>query len=148
MLSIEVSSMMRLIYRLLAATLGLLGFAGCSEMEPMYAPPYVPHATYVLGGHVISADEKKPIIGIEVSFSTRDTVTDANGAWMLWERGTWCDDACSLAVRDIDGDDNGGKFKDKKIPLSLTKVMDGDDRNYGTYEQHSIVIELDPDTAR
>jgi putative lipoprotein (rSAM/lipoprotein system) len=136
---------MRPIYRLLAATLGLLGFAGCNETEVMYAAPY---ATYVLGGHVISADEKQPIIGIEVCFSIRDTVTDANGAWMLYERGSWCDDACSLAVRDIDGDNNGGKFKDKKIPLSLTKVVNGDGWDNGTYLQRDILIELDPDTTK
>lgn len=136
---------MRSIYRLFAATLGLLGFAGCNQTKCEYAAPY---ATYILDGHVISADEKQPINGIQVLLSYRDTVTDASGAWMLYQRGSWCFDACSLDVHDIDGDNNGGKFKDKRIPLSLTKVVKGDGWDYGTYVQQNIVIELDPDTTK
>jgi putative lipoprotein (rSAM/lipoprotein system) len=141
--------MMRLIYRLLATAIGILGLAGCSaKTADEYGQPY---ATYHLDGHVVTAKEKQPITGIKIRFEPLgDTLTDMNGAWrLIGDYGHWCFDACSLKVFDVDGDQNGGTFEDKTVPLTLTKTARGSGRwDEGTYEQHDIQIELDPDSTK
>jgi putative lipoprotein (rSAM/lipoprotein system) len=140
--------MMRLIYKFLATAIGLLGLAGCSEQTTEYGQPY---ATYHLDGQVVTAKEKQPITGIEIRFEpVGDTLTNANGVWQLTgEYSRWCFDACSLDVLDVDGDQNGGKFKNKRVPLTLTKTAEGNCHWYcGNYEQHDIQIELDSDSTK
>lgn len=140
--------MMRLIYRLLVTSLGLLGFAGCGESNVMYAQPY---AVYRLDGQVVTVKEKQPITGIEIYLLPRRTgiaFSDTSGFWEF--DGHVYDEvsSCSLYVRDVDGDSNGGKFEDKKVPLTLTKTAAGSGWDLGTYEQHDIQIELDPDSTK
>jgi putative lipoprotein (rSAM/lipoprotein system) len=136
-----------LVYRLLATAIGVFGLAGCSaKTADEYGQPY---ATYRLDGHVVTANEKQPVSGIKLHFSWIDTVTDTNGVWQLNGPGSWCFDACSLEVHDTDGDSSGGKFQDKTVPLTLTKTANGSGKwNEGTYEQHDIHIELDPDSTK
>jgi putative lipoprotein (rSAM/lipoprotein system) len=141
--------MIRLIYRVLATAMGVLGLAGCSATTAdEYGQPY---ATYRLDGHVVTANEKQPITGIEIyllPYGPGRAVTDTIGIWKLSGNGSDMVSNCSLYVRDVDADSNGGKFQDKRVPLTLTKTADGSGWYHGTYEQHDIQIELDPDSTK
>jgi putative lipoprotein (rSAM/lipoprotein system) len=141
--------MMRFVYRLLATMIGLLGLAGCNEQMTEYGQPY---ATYRLDGHVVTAKEKKPVNGIEIYLLPHGpgpAVTDTSGFWKLSGNGSDMVSNCSLYVRDIDADSNGGKFQGERVPLTATKTADGNCHWYcGTYEQYDIQIELDPDSTK
>ena len=148
--------MIRAFQRLFLVLLGaFLGSACNPKME--YG---VPGATYRVDGVVRAADgDKPPIAGIKLSMgeaygSFFDGVTgvfattDAQGRFSFEKNLFPCGNSCQLKVRDVDGEDNGGKFKDKDVQLSLKQTAKGNGNwDEGTFEQKDVEVLLERDST-
>lgn len=125
----------------------ILSFLGFSSL--LFAPQYgVFTAKFKLDGKVVNEENEKAIKNINVILNSHQSViveTDENGEWVIDEfTYGWRLEETGLIVRDVDGEENGGHFKEKTIKLILKNTEEGDGNWYmGTYEQHNIIIELE-----
>lgn len=139
---------------LLASLLTILGFSACGDENG--AEEYgVPTAKFMVTG-TVTDETGNPVKGIEVTVKEKNgnsyyditsdgkphATTDEKGQYTtqtLSTIGLSSQSAESIAVimNDVDGDDNGGKFKTdtlKADELSIEKVEEGSGWITGTYK--------------
>lgn len=138
--------MKKLFYQTIVLFLGLF-FSSCSPGGE-YGPPPVeygaPTAEYVLNGTVFN-QQSEPISGIEIEFSNSTTYSDENGNWAINFETDPCGDSCQIVVRDIDGTENGGLYKETNLDLELTQTLESSGWYEGKFEQEDILITLEED---
>ncbi len=132
--------------RLFLSALTLLGFGGCSEgggffnglfNEPdMYGVPLV---DYRFMGELTDADGN-PIKGIEVKVSSDEKVsaTDDKGAFKK-DFTAYADGFHEVTFTDVDGEENGGEFAQKKINVEWTDSKNVDKRD--VFDLGSVILE-------
>lgn len=130
------------ISRVMLAALGLSAATGCPMM---YGSPY-----YNLNMSGTVTDENgTPIKGLEVGAgrfyeyesegkkhayvsSSEYVQTDQDGKFEIKKRYSGFEDEnCAIVVKDVDGEENGGKFAADTVEVKLVKTKDGD---HGWYE--------------
>lgn len=130
--------MKRLIYFLLT----LLGFGAVSCEESglggggnldAYGTPYV---SYRITARVVNS-EGVPIQGIEATGTDYETNSitvhsDEQGLISFTQRSFELPEG--LRIYDVDGEENGGEFKEKIVNVEFKKVEDGESWNRGHYE--------------
>ncbi len=128
--------------KIISGLLALLGFGitaiGCGGK--MYAPPPPdeygsPHADFEIKGRVMD-EAGEPVEDIKVVIQDDEWgdpehplavgITDADGRYDI-DGGWFGDDNLTVAVEDIDGDDNGGEFaaQEKKIKIDKGDYVGG-----------------------
>ena len=130
--------------RLLAAILGILGFASC-EPVLMYGSP---HANFKALG-TVKDEAGQSIEGIRVAvrqtrrnksdnreWNTNDTLyTDVKGAWTLINYEGTVPDELTIVLEDIDGEAHGGAFKPAEVKPQIKQTHKGDNSWYlGDFE--------------
>ena len=122
-----------------AAILSLLGFNSCDIIGNIVAPVCeygCPHADYKIIGTVKDADGN-PIPGIQVkseNFWGDEIKTAEDGSYSVVSGG-FPTDTIPLTFEDVDGEENGGKFKTKEAEVKLKHTQTGDGKwDNGTYE--------------
>lgn len=130
------------ISRVMLAALGLSAATGCPMM---YGSPY-----YILNVNGTVTDENgTPIEGLEVAagkfyesdsdgkryvyLNSRESVlTGKDGKFEIKESySAAAEESCAIIVKDVDGEENGGKFAADTVEVKLVKTKDGD---HGWYE--------------
>lgn len=143
----------KLVSRILAGTLSVLGFVGCDGSggnEDMYGCPTV---DFQVKGTVVSEDAG-PLEGIRVVVRTAwdnvdynaDTVyTDAKGEFKSHELSSVAIDQQKVYFDDVDGENNGGIFKSDSIALEKMdkkQLKKGDGWFNGQFEYTAPVVKL------
>ena len=121
--------------KIISGLLTLLGFSvatvGCGAM---YGSP---HADFEINGRVVD-EAGNPVEDIKVIIQDEEWgdpeyplavgITDADGRYDI-DGGWFGDDNLTVAVEDIDGDDNGGEFaaQEKEIKIEKGDYVGGDD---------------------
>lgn len=142
-----------LLSRILTATLGVLGFAGCDgsgNNEDMYGSPIV---EFQVKGMVLSPEEK-PLEGVQVIVRRAwnnhpmeaDTLyTNTQGEFESPEYRTVGIDQQKVYFNDVDGEANGGAFEADSVMLKDMKVEQrkkGDGAWYNGKFRYSVVQKL------
>lgn len=130
-------------YKFVVLILGSLGISGCSKSigPEEYG---CPHADYKVSGTVVKTVDQAPIEGIEIEFNERKVYSNEEGDWVIDITAFPCGSDCRLIVRDIDGAEKGGSFKEDSLELDLKKTgLGSGDWYHGTFEQHDIIIEME-----
>jgi hypothetical protein len=101
----------------------------------------VPSIRYLLSGTVTDAATGEGVPGIELDFQGVTTQSSKGGAWSFdtYEAG-YCDDACVVDARDVDGEDNG-VYEDAQVALDPTQTM-GHSPDEGIYEQFDVAVPM------
>ena len=159
------NGMTRLWRRLVAAVLGLLGFASCSkevyEERDNYLVMYgQPQADFKTVGNV-SDESGKPIKGISVTvkyhwhipnqpwviydqndfYQDSNVKTDDKGTYQLSESIMDLPTDVTLVFEDIDGPENGGDFAPAEATPSITQTRDASGAWFlGAYEAKADVV--------
>lgn len=143
----------KLVSRILAGTLSVLGFVGCDGSggnEDMYGCPTV---DFQVKGTVVSEDAG-PLEGIRVVVRTAwdnvdynaDTVyTNAKGEFKSHELSSVAIDQQKVYFDDVDGENNGGIFKSDSIALEKMdkkQLKKGDGWFNGQFEYSAPVVKL------
>lgn len=143
----------KLVSRILAGTLSVLGFVGCDGSggnEDMYGCPTV---DFQVKGTVVSEDAG-PLEGIRVVVRTAwdnvdynaDTVyTNAKGEFKSHELSSVAIDQQKVYFDDVDGENNGGIFKSDSIALEKMdkkQLKKGDGWFNGQFEYTVPVVNL------
>lgn len=143
----------KLVSRILAGTLSVLGFAGCDGLggnEDMYGCPIV---DFQVKGTVLS-EEDVPLEGIRVVVRTAwdnaddnaDTVyTNAKGEFNSHELSTIAIDQQKVYFDDTDGENKGGAFKSDSIALEKMdkkQLKKGNGWFEGQFEYTAPVVKL------
>lgn len=143
----------KLVSRILAGTLSVLGFVGCDGSggnEDMYGCPTV---DFQVKGTVVSEDAG-PLEGIRVVVRTAwdnvdynaDTVyTNAKGEFKSHELSSVAIDQQKVYFDDVDGENNGGIFKSDSIALEKMdkkQLKKGDGWFNGQFEYTAPVVKL------
>jgi len=124
---------------------GLLGLSGCDligeigDVRCMYGTPYADYNVDIS----VCDEDNKPIKGIQISAYGLDpdktVYTDVNGK----AKFDVSEMTLSLTLTDIDGEANGGEFKEKTVKeedLTVKKTGKGDGAWYeGKYSAKGIV---------
>ena len=134
----KLTHLMRLI---LSAIISLLGFSSCElfqEQRDMYGTPI---ADYQVKGCVTDADDN-PIAGLRVVIAEtgfgeendmQTLTTNKNGEYIS-EKKERKYRTNTLTITDIDGDENGGSFKEKTFNLNEIKPVLDKSKAEGWYE--------------
>lgn len=134
----QLTHLMRLI---LSAIISLLGFSSCElfqEQGDMYGTPI---ADYQVKGCVTDADDN-PIAGLRVVITEtgfgeendmQTLTTNKNGEYIS-EKKERKYRTNTLTITDIDGDENGGSFKEKTFNLNEIKPVLDKSKAEGWYE--------------
>lgn len=134
----KLTHLMRLI---LSAIISLLGFSSCElfqEQRDMYGTPI---ADYQVKGCVTDADDN-PIAGLRVVITEtgfgeendmQTLTTNKNGEYIS-EKKERKYRTNTLTITDIDGDENGGSFKEKTFNLNEIKPVLDKSKAEGWYE--------------
>ncbi len=138
--------------RLLSGLLLILGFSACDDNsnggEVMYGQPYT---RFEIKGKVVNV-QKEPIPGIQVivkelSLSPAralDTLkTDASGE-VLFKESLTSEGKFRLIAEDIDGVQNGGKFKTDSVDIQATTPTEGSGWYMGE-SKNEVTITLEKD---
>lgn len=143
----------KLVSRILAGTLSVLGFVGCDGSggnEDMYGCPTV---DFQVKGTVVS-ENAGPLEGIRVVVRTAwdnadynaDTVyTNAKGEFKSHELSSVAIDQQKVYFDDVDGENNGGIFKSDSIALEKMdkkQLKKGDGWFNGQFEYTAPVVKL------
>ena len=122
-----------------AAILSLLGFNSCDIIGNIVAPVCeygCPHAEFKVVGTVKDADGN-PIPGIQVKSDviwTDDLKTAQDGSYAIEGEG-FPTETLQLTFEDVDGEENGGKFKTLEAEATLKQTQTGDGKwDNGSYE--------------
>jgi len=122
-----------------AAILSLLGFNSCDLIGNIVAPVCeygCPHAEFKVVGTVKDADGN-PIPGIQVKSDviwTDDLKTAQDGSYAIEGEG-FPTETLQLTFEDVDGEENGGKFKTLEAEAKLKQTQTGDGKwDDGSYE--------------
>ena len=122
----------------LTALLGLLGFESCDspdEYGPIPCEYGTPYADYQFSG-TVTDESDSPIKDIKVSakyvyqindgivktYGVDSTQTDGSGKYAFESRRFVSDPDLKLIVEDIDGEANGGTFKNDTIDIDFDKA--------------------------
>ena len=124
----------------LTALLGLLGFESCDPVDEYGAPPVeygTPYAHYEVKGQVTD-EAGNPIQGIQISANSsvfdsqlyQSVTSDETGHYTLSERRLFVSDDDRIEFKDVDGEANGGLFRDttlnmRDMPMEKTAKGDG-----------------------
>lgn len=117
--------------------LGLMGIscaASCDEINNQMAEYGCPYAQFEIKGKVTDP-EGNPIKGIEVSsdFIGESTYTKEDGTY-LYKGGFFPGDTMPLSMKDVDGEENGGKFKEFSKEIRLKHEEEGSGNwDFGKY---------------
>lgn len=134
----KLTHLMRLV---LSAVISLLGFSSCElfqEQGDMYGTPI---ADYQVKGCVTDADDN-PIAGLRVVITEtgfgeecdmQTLTTNKNGEYIS-EKKERKYRTNTLTITDIDGDENGGSFKEKTFNLNEIKPVLDKSKAEGWYE--------------
>ena len=116
-------SLLSRVGRWAAAFLGLITVSACYG---------VPYADFEVKGHVTDENDK-PIEGIEVSghWGAHGQATTANDGSFSVSGEYNGGESMELVFTDVDGEENGGKFKRKIVDVELTQVKKGGQGFYG-----------------
>lgn len=126
---------------ILSAIISLLGFSSCElfqEQRDMYGTPI---AEYQVKGCVTDADDN-PIAGLRVVITEtgfgeendmQTLTTNKNGEYIS-EKKERKYRTNTLTITDIDGDENGGSFKEKTFNLNEIKPVLDKSKAEGWYE--------------
>lgn len=117
----------------LGTILAMLGFSGCDggiiESRCEYGSP---HCDFKLDLTVVN-EKGEPIPGIEVNGN--NGITDADGNFKGTVKGVFPDKKVVFFLKDVDGEENGGRYKEDTVRVSARKIADGDGHWFaGTYE--------------
>ena len=122
-----------------AAILSLLGFNSCELIGSIVAPVCeygCPHAEFKIIG-TVKDEAGNPIPGIQVKSETiwsDDIKTAEDGSYSIASEG-FPSDTIQLIFEDVDGEENGGKFKTLEAEAKLKQTQTGDGNwDDGTYE--------------
>ena len=137
---------------LIAAVLGLLGFASCEDPVDiggdicMYGMPF---AEFKAVG-TVKNEAGKPVEGIRVAVRQTlrgqseyvdDTVyTDSKGVYLLSNRPLRGPDYVRIVFEDVDGDANGGEFEQAEAKPAIKQTKDGSGWFNGVYEVKADVV--------
>ena len=137
---------------LIAAVLGLLGFASCEDPVDiggdicMYGQPYAEFKA--LG--TVKNEAGKPVEGIRVAVRQTlrgqseyvdDTVyTDSKGAYLLSRQAFSGPDYVRIVFEDVDGTENGGEFEKAETKPTIKQTKDGSGWFDGAYEVKADVV--------
>ena len=139
---------------LIAAILGLLGFASCGDPDDiggdicMYGEPSADFRA--LGS--VKDEAGKPVEGIRVSIAQKgrytnemeanDTVfTDSKGAFLMSKTVFSGPEYVSIVFEDVDGVENGGEFERAEAKPDVIQTKKGDDAWYGgAYQVNADVV--------
>lgn len=132
--------------------ISLLGFpTACdSEKENNHQEMYgTPRIDFTVSGTVTDA-AGTPIPGIEVDAIGRQTsLTDANGRYTITGEGVI--DQGHVLFKDIDGEENGGLFMERKLDVKFTeeeRTREGDGAwDCGSFAREGVDVVLDKETA-
>lgn len=126
-------------------------FGSCFFLAACYGPPRTDYNSYDISGKVIKQKDKKPIKNIQVSIlgvAGTNAYTNTDGEWII-KRNLYSgvvkgnESKFVLDVKDIDGPENGGDFKEKTVVLDLKKTNDIQNLNVKSFEEKDIVVELE-----
>lgn len=114
-------SLVSRVARWAAAFLGLITVSAC------YGVVYMEYNENLKVDGRVTDENDNPIQGIAVSEKHLGiTVTKADGSFSL--SGGFCgEDSINIYFKDVDGEKNGGKFKDDDIEVNLTYVEETDE---------------------
>ena len=122
-----------------AAILSLLGFNSCELIGSIVAPVCeygCPHAEFKIIG-TVKDEAGNPIPGIQIKSEniwTDDTKTAQDGSYSIASEG-FPSETIQLIFEDVDGEENGGKFKTLEAEAKLKQTQTGDGNwDDGTYE--------------
>ncbi len=138
--------MLRLLLKLVCLLLGAILGTACPWGGAEYG---VPTARYKVDGKVVARKTRQAIPGIAIRFgdptfshTTGEVVSKADGTWSLDQSISPCD-TCKVLARDPDGAQNGGFFAPAEKAVVLQKTADGKGWDWGTFEAHGVLLELD-----
>ena len=122
-----------------AAILSLLGFNSCELIGSIVAPVCeygCPHAEFKIIG-TVKDEAGNPIPGIQVKSEniwSDDIKTAEDGSYSIASEG-FPSETIQLIFEDVDGEENGGKFKTLEAEAKLKQTQTGDGNwDDGTYE--------------
>lgn len=125
--------------RILVAVLALLGFSACGEKEESWAEYGCPNAKYRVRGSVTD-ESNTPIKGIRISVKYVWADNDMGKPVFTDENGEFDTEPLyvfpapfNLIIEDVDGEDNGGKFKTKEVSSKDMSVKETE-KGSGWYE--------------
>ena len=144
----------RLLSKLGALVMALLGFSSCSKssFEPDdYSNPFisaygVPTASYQVKGTVRN-ENGKVLGGIQVAIKYGDktwarydtTYTNSAGTFSR-TMSTYPEDYIQITYNDVDGPANDGEYQSQTVSVKVSKLGDGKGPwNHGTYKAESII---------
>lgn len=136
------------------AALGVTGMISCDgDSDFLPAPEYgCPMMNFRVQGKVLSSETDKPVKGIAViaiidhhTYESQDTVWTADNGEFVCKDYASPSESVILKFTDVDGADNGGEFRTKKVEVPLTKQLEaGEDWNIGAYTAEDVAVELEP----
>ena len=128
--------------------LGLLGFAGCGDINSHMAEYGTPTGYFSVKGNV-QDEAGNPIPNIKAGMGNHpgdvyhSQVTDENGVFVFDKHRSWPDEKQWLSFRDDDGEANGGEFETAEIEVVFTKTGGGNGNwVQGYYEAPDIAVTL------
>ncbi len=138
---------------ILSAIISLLGFSSCKPSQEQYDMYGTPIIDYQLKGRVTDT-ENNPIAGLRVVIArqgygdadpkAQTLTTDANGEFASEEERVTSSflHQGSITFTDIDGDENGGSFKDKTIALKDVKPIYDNSTNDGAWFYGDVIYTI------
>ena len=129
----------RKLYRWALGLLGISCAASCDEIFDQREEYGCPYAQFEIKGKVTDP-EGNPIKGIEVSsdFIGESTHTEADGTY-LYKGNFFPGDTMPITMKDVDGEENGGKFKEASQEIRLTHAEEGS----GNWDHGKYTAEFD-----
>jgi putative lipoprotein (rSAM/lipoprotein system) len=109
--------------------------------------------TYHADGKVVAASSGQAIAGIQVAIRgwgswDKTTISDAQGQWTLETTSWGKEGSMPLVAEDIDGEANGGTFKQATLSVPMVAREQGAFSGEGlAYEQHGVLLVMDPAPA-
>lgn len=121
---------------------GTAGILGLLTVSACYGTPYTEYVSRVQVNGRVSDENNNPIEGIQIEGAVSGTLSGSDGSFTLSGRSNH-EETVELLFKDVDGEANGGKFKDKTIEVQLKYYNDMSHGMLDTYAADDVEVKLE-----
>lgn len=121
---------------------GAAGILGLVTISACYGVPYSEYVSRVQVNGRVTDENNNPIEGIQIEGAVSGTFSGSDGSFTLSGRSNH-EETVELHFQDVDGEANGGKFKDKTIEVQLKYYDDMSHGMLDTYAADDVDVKLE-----